>query len=54
MNTLKKWWLRHLYAWHMVDAYLAEQRHEWYAAANHRALAYEVERQIAILEINHA
>lgn len=57
MTTLtrgfRKWWLMHLRAWHLVDAYLAENRGEWYAAANHRAMAYEQERQIALLEINH-
>lgn len=51
MNHLTKLFLRIEYAFHMSDAYLAEQRGDMLFAADCKSRAWEVERKLIVLGI---
>ena len=46
-----KYWYKLEYAFHMVEAYLAEQRGQFNIAADSKCRAWECERQLARLEL---
>ena len=50
---LAYWFLRIERAMHMADAYLADQRGDGMFRADCLSRAYECERRLAVLEINH-
>lgn len=53
MKTMKRFMLQVEAAFHMVDAYLARNRGEHTLAADCESRAYECERRIVLLELNH-
>ena len=48
---MMKLWYHLQYAHHMMEAYLAEQRHDYVTAAIEKNAAYECERKILLEEI---
>ena len=51
MKTLHRLWLHWHYSFEMTNAYLCAQMGEMDCCANHESAAYQVERKLAILDI---
>ena len=54
MAQLTYWFDRMCWAFHMSDAYLAEQREDWQDVNYHMSKARECERRMTVWRINHA
>lgn len=53
MTTLRYWMLITLRYAESVDLYLAKQRQDLTAAANHRIAISRIDQKLALMELNH-
>lgn len=52
LTRLQVFWLKQEYAWHMVDAYLADMRGDKMARTEFHQKAWDAQRKMQILRLN--